>query len=326
MNMTERSMSMSLKKVEDIRKKIIKNILIFIIFFAVILIGILDLTGIVPHEEIYSFFGLCEVTEKASDIEVHFLDVGQGDCEFINTKDKNVLIDTGEKDKVEIIIAYLKKLGVKKLDYVVLTHPHSDHIGGFKEISEEFLIDAVIMPEINKEIIPTTETYKSMLNVVQKSGCKVIKSTKEKCILDDETNLVLLTGDRSSYDNLNNCSVVCMLKHNDKKMLFMGDAEKEVEQELIKSGVDLSCNVIKIGHHGSNTSSTEEFLKKVVPKCAIISVGADNSFKHPSDEAIDRIKEYCKQIYRTDIDGSIVIREIEGSLQIKTKWSEFKCI
>lgn len=285
--------------------------LIILVISAVIvtLLYGLDNFDIINYEDIFAGLGLSQNENVAvnGDFTVHYIDVGQGDCQLIRTKDKTVLIDTGERENSQKVINYLKAQGVAKIDYLIGTHPHSDHIGGMPDIINSFDIREVIVPEICQDMIPTTKTYINFLQAVSDKGLSLTKAKPgEIYTLDDKTTMEILSPSRDNYDNLNNFSVVTKVTNGKKVFLFTGDMEKEVETELVESGKDLDCDVLKVPHHGSSSSSTLTFLSKASPEYCVIQVGAGNSYNHPNEKTIERLKKYTGKIYRNDLQGTIV--------------------
>lgn len=234
-------------------------------------------------------------------LTVHYLDVGQGDTTFIELpNNQTMLIDAGESGYAEKIIEYIKKLGYSKIDYVVGTHPHTDHIGGLANVINTFEIGLIYMPKA----VSTSKTYEHLLNTILEKNMSVKTAKEGVNILEQESlKISILSPKQNSYTKLNNYSAVIKMVFQNTSFLFMGDAEKEVEQELTD---EVKADIIKIGHHGSNTSSSEEFVAKVKPQYAIVSVGKDNKYNHPYEEILNRWKNIGASIYRTDELGTIV--------------------
>ena len=223
-------------------------------------------------------------SSAADTLEVNYIDVGQGDCTLIICGGRTMLIDAGENGHEEKVISYLHSKGVGKLDYLVCSHQHTDHMGGLPEVLDEFGASTVIMPSNSYD--PGSAKFDILGPVT-----------------DDA-------------ESLNNMSAVLMLTFDGKKFLFTGDAEKEEEREILAEGRGLDCDVLKVGHHGSKTSSSAEFLAAATPEICVIECGADNDYGHPHKQALERIKEYTSEIYRTDICGDIVITCSGGELNI----------
>lgn len=242
------------------------------------------------------------VIDSKSKLEVHYLDVGQGDATLIILPNQEVmLIDAGERSKGVFVREYIEDLGIRKIDYLVGTHPHTDHIGGLEEVINNFDIGSIYMPRASS----TSKTFESLLNTINEKNLKV-KSAKSGVNIIDEDGLKIdiVAPNSEKYAKLNNYSAVIKITYKNNKFLFMGDAEEVSEKEIKE---DISADVIKIGHHGSNTSSSEEFIARVKPKYAIISVGDGNKYNHPSKDVLKKLENIGALVYRTDISGSIVI-------------------
>ena len=240
-------------------------------------------------------------TFSGDTLRVNYIDVGQGDSIFIQLPNKEtMLIDAGEVYEVDNVINYLNNLGITKIDYAVGTHPHTDHIGGLEEVINTFDIGSIYMPRASS----TSKTYEDLLTTISNKGLK-IKTAKSGVVVLDDDNLKLefIAPNSDSYSELNNYSAVLKLTYLDNTFLFMGDAETLSENE-ITSNVD--ADVIKVGHHGSDSSSSVEFVKKVSPEYAIIMVGEGNSYNHPYQSIIDRYESVGAKVLRTDLDGNIV--------------------
>lgn len=233
-------------------------------------------------------------------LKVHYLDVGQGDSIFIELpNNETMLIDAAESYQSENIINYLKNLNYKKIDYVIGTHPHTDHIGGLKDIINTFEIGKIYMPKV----VSTTKTYESLLMAIKDKNLKINTAKAGTSIIDtDALKINILAPTNSTYTELNNYSVVTKITYGSTKFLFMGDAEKLSENEIKEN---VTADVIKIGHHGSNTSSSIDFIKKVNAKYGIISVGLNNKYNLPKEETITNWENSGTKIYLTSTNGTI---------------------
>lgn len=248
---------------------------------------------------------------------VHYVDVGQGDCELIECGGKYLLIDAGENGHETEVINYIRNLGIEKLDYVIATHQHSDHIGGLVEVLEEFETDTIIMPRLTEEQTPSNSTYRAFLKAVQASGAQVIAAEPGDEYALGEATFEILGPVTDDAEDINNMSAVTKLTYGENSFIFTGDAEAEEEREIIENGADLGCDVLKVGHHGSYTSSCEEWLDAVNPEICVISCGEDNEYGHPHDKVVDRLYEYTDKIYRTDVCGNIVITSDGENLNVE---------
>lgn len=251
--------------------------------------------------------------------EVHFIDVGQADCILIKTDEKTVLIDAGDIGGENEIINYLHTNGVSSIDVFITTHPHADHIGSASEIIEAFPVATVIMPEIPEKRLPTTRLFENLLITLSESDCEVLYAEKDMVFDLGSASLEILGPTEYTGTNLNNYSVVSKLTCGSISFLFTGDAEEEIELELIEAGEDLSCTVFNAGHHGSSTSNSVAFIKAASPEYAAISCGKDNDYGHPHKETISLFKEFGIEYYRTDYSGDIVFTTDGTNVYITTE-------
>jgi len=240
-------------------------------------------------------------------LSIHMIDVGQGQSILIVTpNNKTILIDAGEQSEGRRVKAYLIKNQIKKIDLLIGTHPHSDHIGGLPEIINRFEVDKIVM----SKKFHTSVTFEKLLNTIESKGLTVSTPKLNNFIEFDEDIKLHFLGPIKDYgDNLNLWSIVFRLDYKDKSFLFTGDTEIESEIDLIDTyGKQyLETNVLNVGHHGSNTSTSDQFLYYTSPEIALISLGSNNSYGHPHKEVIDRLEQANACIYRTDLDGSIVL-------------------
>lgn len=245
-----------------------------------------------------------ENKKVSGDLSIEMLDIGQGDATLIKTKDQVVMIDTGDIDERDNLLKLLKERNIKTIDKLIITHPHADHLGGAYVIFKNFEVKEVY----DNGQKATTKTYKTYLKNIKE------KQIKYKALADgDELDFgsgvkFKVLSPAKLTDDTNNNSIVGKLKYNDFTMMFTGDAEKDIENTLVKKyGDELKSLVLKSPHHGSTTSSTEQFLKAVNPEVALISLGAGNEYGHPHKEILARYKKLGIKVYRTDEDGSIKI-------------------
>lgn len=247
--------------------------------------------------------GMAVDTIQAEDVllRVDFLNVGQADCALLSTNGHYMVIDGGNNGDADTILSYLEGQGVEKLDAVVGTHPHEDHIGSLDAIINHFDVDAVYMPKI----MHTSKTFEDVLDAVANKGLK-IKSPSPGDTIDFNGLEIEVLGPQREYKDFNNNSIVLKVNAGETAFLFTGDAEETAEKDILQAGCDLQADVLKVGHHGSSTSSSQAFLQAVKPKYAVISVGVGNSYHHPEEEALQRLQSIGAEIYRTDLQGNIV--------------------
>lgn len=246
-------------------------------------------------------------------MRVHFIDVGQGDCQLVETDGEFMLIDCGERDYSQKVLTYLKEHNVTRLKYVIATHPHSDHIGGMADIISNMEIDNFFMPDKAH----TTKTFENMLYAIQKKGLEITIPQVGDVYSLGEGDFEFISPYEDD-DNLNNVSLGIKLRHGIVSFVMCGDVEEKVEKEIIRK--DISCNVLKLNHHGSSTSNSEEFLNATNPDMVVICCGKDNSYGHPHKEVLERLKQTNPKIFRTDEMGDIVF-ESDGT---KLSWQTSK--
>lgn len=257
------------------------------------------------------------LSENKDKLVIHYIDVGQGDATFIELpNNESLLIDAGEKEYEDKVLSYIENLNYDRIDYVVGTHPHSDHIGGLKKVIDNLGVGKVYLPKVNS----TSKTYTNLLKTISSKGLKVNTAKAFDNIVDsDNLKVSILAPNSGSYSSLNDYSIVLRIVYEDRSFLFMGDAEVLSEEEIINNKHDVRSDVIKVGHHGSNTSSSSAFLNKVRPSYAIISVGIDNSYYHPHPSILKRYEKLGSKIYRTSEEGDIILISDGKAIEIKNK-------
>ena len=272
-----------------------------------ILSAVIVLVLTLLSEQLLPLFEPLEVNNSKIDSEfsVHFIDVGQGDCTLIKTPDGNMLIDAGENGYETTVLEYLEAQGVDSLKYFVATHPHSDHIGGAAEVIEAVTVENVIMPKLSKSNTPTTATYEKMLTAIKNSSAKVISAKPGSEYSFGGAEFTVLAPFEQD-ENLNNMSVVLKLTYKGYSFMLSGDAEKEVESQILKAGYDISADVYKGAHHGSSTSNSKKFVKAVNPTYAVLSYEEGNSYGHPHRETVELFNEEGIVYYSTADYGTIV--------------------
>ena len=232
---------------------------------------------------------------------VHFIDVGQGDSILAESGGHYLLVDAGENDQVDTVVTYLNEQGVKTLDYVIGTHPHSDHIGGLDGVIEAFDVKKVIMPPVEH----TTKTFEDVLDAVADKGLKLTKPRVGDTYPLGDASFTIIAPNGDYGDDLNNWSVGIRLDYGENRFVMCGDAETPAEADILNNGIDLSASVLKAGHHGSSTSTSDAFLDRVNPDTVVIQCGKGNSYGHPHKETMEKLKKRGIHVYRTDLDGSI---------------------
>ena len=238
---------------------------------------------------------------EGSTFAVHFIDVGQADCALVACDGQYMLIDGGNAGDSDLVYTYLKEQDVEHLDYLVATHLHEDHIGGLSSAPYAATIGVAFAPETDG----TTKVYKNLVKSLAAQSVELtIPETGTEFQLGSARVRVL--GPAKEYFDTNNTSLVLAVDYGQTTFLFTGDMEREAELDLVESGVDLSATVLKVGHHGSSSSTSYPFLREVMPQYAVISVGEGNSYGHPNEEPLSRLSDAGATVYRTDHSGTII--------------------
>ncbi len=237
-------------------------------------------------------------------MEVNFIDVGQGDCILVRLPSgKNMLVDAGNNGDIDKIKPYLDSRNVSRIDYLIGTHPHADHIGAMDDVIKNYDIGEIYMPKASAD----TKSFKDVLTAVSDKGLKINTAKSGMTIFDENgAKAVILAPCRSEYDELNNYSAVIRLSFGDTAFMLQGDAEALSEEDILKSGATVSADVLKAGHHGSSSSSSEKYVNAVNPRYAVISCGKDNDYGHPHREIKALFEKKGIEMLRTDTAGSIV--------------------
>ena len=285
--------------------KLIKNIKSLIILLLSLLLIFL----------IKSTFFYSNLNDNPKVMKVHFINVGQGDSILIQVNNKNMLIDSGPKDGKKKLLTYLESINLDTFDYIIATHPHEDHIGNMAYIINNYDVLNFYSPKA----ISNTSSFETMTEALIRKNLKikVIKANTNSITLGENTLVEVFSPNNESYENLNNYSPIIKISYGNTSFLFTGDAEELAEKEAINNNSNLKSDVLKIGHHGSSTSSSLEFIEKVAPSISVISVGKYNSYNHPTDSTLEKLEN--TKIYRTDLNNNIIIESDGNSLKTSFK-------
>ena len=234
-------------------------------------------------------------------LDVHYIDVGQADSALILCGGESMLIDGGNVADSSLVVSYLADQGVDSLDYVVCTHAHEDHVGGLSGPLSQYPAEHVLAPVTEYD----TKAFQNFLKYTRQQGLEVTSPSPGDTWTVGDASVTVL-GPQKAYEDTNNTSIVLRLDYGETSFLFTGDAERDAEADMLEAGAALQADVLKVGHHGSNTSTSYPFLREVAPEYAVISVGEGNDYGHPHEETMSRLRDADVTVYRTDLQGHIV--------------------
>lgn len=249
--------------------------------------------------------------EENSNLSIYFVDVGQADCILINNNGEYALIDAGNNEDGKKLVTYFNSLGIESFKYVIGSHAHEDHIGGMDDIIENFNIEHFFMPDV----ITTTKTFEDVLDALEEKHLQFETPEIDATFTLAESKFTVLYVGTDKTD-LNDSSIVLRMQYGNTSYLFTGDATSKVEKIILDKNI--ASDVLKVGHHGSQYSSTAQFLKKVNPKYAIIQVGKDNTYGHPRSVTISKLEKLGTKVYRTDEDGTIILNSDGKGISFET--------
>ncbi len=276
-------------------------------------------SGIPDWNELFAAVGFKGVSTLPGEaLQAHYIDVGNADCALVRQGDANLLIDAGERGDGEKIVSYLREQGVEKLDLVIATHPHADHIGGMATVIRAFPVETFVMAFMPDAATPTSAVYLSMLEALDDRGVSPEEATVGARRMLGEATVELL-GPVEESDEPNNMSVVTRVSFGGKRFLFMGDAESAAEEALLSRWPLLTADVLKVGHHGSKTATSEALLTQISPSLAVIPCGAGNSYGHPDAAVLERLIAAEVKVLRNDLCGTVVISVCDGELSVQTE-------
>lgn len=300
-----------------------KFITISIILLAVIFaftVEILEKKNGGAWKNTYKNLGLVEEYPQTSESElaVYFLDVDQSDCSILMNNRQVLMIDSGTPDQITTIREALQSLGITKIDYLIITHQHDDHMGGAQTILQNYEVANIIMPKLSKVNMVTTRAYENLLSTIKDKQVHAI-AAEPNLTFDLGNAECTILAPLSQDENLNNMSAVTKVTFGSTSFLFQGDAEKKVESAILSNGTDVSADVIKVGHHGSKTSSSKKYIDAVSPKVAVISCGVENSYGHPHSATLDTLKNIGADTYITYEYNSLCVKSDGKKITVLNK-------
>lgn len=247
-----------------------------------------------------------EVANAEEELMLYMIDVGQADSFLLVQNGKTALIDCGTQETGKDVVNYLKQLGIKRIDYLFGTHPHEDHMGGMYDVINNFEIGKIILPEVEDDKV-TTNWYMKLMMAIKEIGYSVENATYGTTYqLGDASMKIIGPVVGPKGDDLNNYSTVLKVTFGEMDVVMTGDAEREVEDQILACGEDIDAEILKLGHHGSDTSTSDFFLDNVSPDYALISAGVGNRYKHPTKSTMEKLEENNVEVYRTDEDGTVI--------------------
>lgn len=279
----------------------------------------LCLIGVISWQKLLSATNLVNsVKQQDSNFVVYYLDVGQSDCTIVICDDEVLMIDTGTINQLKNIRTNLYMLEIDTIDYMLLTHPHDDHIGSAADIIEHYSVSNVLMPEISAENPVTTLTYDNLFDMISENNVNPESVSYGDSFMLGSAVVEILAPIKQD-ENINNMSVITKITYGNTSFLFPGDAEEEIEKQILREKIDVSANILKVGHHGSNTSSTDAFISAVKPEYVVISAGSDNNYGHPTLNNIEKFVDLGIKPYMTAVDGHITVTSDGENLTIITE-------
>ena len=284
-----------------------------------IIVYTLAFSGVASISEIKNVFGVIDgVKPVDSDFAVYYLDVGQSDCTIVVCDDEVLMIDCGTYNQLSTIRQSIHTLNIDKIDYMVVTHQHDDHMGSAIDLLDDLTIENFIMPRLAQSNNVTSKTYNVLINTINSKGINKIPAQECKSFMLGEALVEILSPTVQS-NNLNNMSVVLKITYGDTEFLFQGDSESKIENDLLRSDYDIDVDVLKTGHHGSKTSSSDKYIEATSPEIAIISSGYANNYGHPNAMVLERLEKENISTFTTLLDGDITVASDGETITVYTQ-------
>jgi competence protein ComEC len=301
------------KRKSKLKKRVIYTVCTILLLVSLV-ISFGSSFGVPSWNEIFAYVKIS--ANLGQGFSLSFVDVDSADACYIKCADKNILVDTGTSLSYYKLSTYLKRYGCTHFDAIILSHPYSDHIGGTADVIKDFGTDVIYASSTCLDAISQQDDFADLKSIIDENNIKVISPEIESTITIGDLSLDFISPQKT-YKGTNNNSLVFRLRYGKISALFTGDISKEVENDLINSNTELKSDILKVSHHGSKTSSSEEFLQAVSPQISVVSVGESN-LSLPDSKAIAYINHYSGSLYRTDEDGSVVITSDGNTLQVQT--------
>lgn len=286
-----------------------KKFVVYAVIITIIgvIVYILDFAGVTSISEIKNVFGAIDgVKPVDSDFAVYYLDAGQSDCTIVICDDKVLMIDCGTYNQLNTIRQSIHTLNIDKIDYMVVTHQHDDHMGSAIDLLEDLTTENFVMPKLTQSNNVTSKTYNVLVNTLDGKNINKIPAQDCKSFMLGDA-LVEILSPVTQSNNLNNMSVVLKITYGNTEFLFQGDAESKIENDLLRSDFDIDVDVLKVGHHGSKTSSTDKYLDATSPQIAIFSSGYGNNYGHPNGTILERFEQKRITAFSTFLNGDITV-------------------
>ena len=302
------------------QKKFVAYTILIVIFG--IIVYALNFSGVASISEIKNVFGAIDgVKTVDSDFSVYYLDVGQSDCTIVVCDDEVLMIDCGTYNQLNTIRQSIHTLNINKIDYMVVTHQHDDHMGSAIDLLEDLTVENFIMPKLTQSNNVTSKTYNVLINTLDSKNINKIPAQDCKSFMLGEA-LVEILAPTVQSNNLNNMSVVLKVTYGNTEFLFQGDAESKIENDLLRSDYDIDVDVLKTGHHGSKTSSSDKYIEATSPEIAIISSGYGNNYGHPNAMVLERLEKEGISTFTTLLDGDIAVASDGETITVYTQNSK----
>ena len=302
-------------KTKNRRKKIVISVIAIMLSAGILLITFGGNLGVPSWSDVFIFFGIS--ANLGDDFSASFVNVGTADACCIKCHGKTILIDSGTSITADKLTSYLRRNGFERLDAVIISHSDSDHIGGMSKVLNEFDVGMIYMTELSEELIPESIEYNDFINSINENKIDVVYPEITSAVNIGDMKFEFISPQRA-YDNRNDSSLVVKITYGENSFLFTGDISEEVENDLLNSDTELKSDVLKVAHHASKTSSSEDFLKAVSPKISVVSVGSTED-SLPDYETLALINNYSGELYRTDRDKTVVITSDGKNLKVQTR-------